>query len=77
MILEKLIFPLVALSAFLFGFFIYCKPEDMFEIQRKFYALINWKIEPISLAKEIRNTKAMGLFLIVFVLGACAYRWLR
>jgi len=35
------------------------------EIQKKFYEKINWRIEPISMQKEIRNTKIMGAFLAV------------
>ncbi|MFH1360788.1 MAG: hypothetical protein ABIJ41_07150 [Candidatus Omnitrophota bacterium] len=49
------------------GLFIIFRPLRVFEIQKRFYALINWRIEPISLPKEIRNTKFMGLFLVVFV----------
>jgi len=48
------------------GFFIALKPALSIEIQRKFYAKINWKIEPISMPREIRNTRIMGLFLIAF-----------
>jgi len=33
------------------------------EIQKRFYARINWRIEPISMQKELRNTKIMGIFL--------------
>jgi hypothetical protein len=36
----------------------------MIEIQRKFYEKINWKVEPVSMEKEIRNTRIMGLFLV-------------
>jgi len=48
------------------GAFMVINPTMSIEIQRRFYCLINWKIEPISLAKEIRNTRAMGWFLIIF-----------
>ncbi len=71
------IFITTAILALGLGLFIYLKPLTAFEIQKKFYALINWKIEPISLQKEIRNTKAMGLFLIVFVFVACLYVWFK
>jgi hypothetical protein len=36
------------------------KPEFDIEIQRRFYARINWRIEPVSLEKELRNTRLMG-----------------
>ena len=75
MLIDQLIFVVVALSALCFAFFVYLKPLDAFELQRKFYALINWRIEPISLQKEIRNTKLMGIFLIVIVIAACLYKF--
>ncbi len=47
------------------GIFLYFKPRIAIEIQRRFYVKINWKIEPISMPKEIRNTCVMGWFLII------------
>ena len=44
------------------------KPQLAIEIQQRFYAKINWKIEPISMEKEIRNTRIMGGFLIVVLI---------
>ena len=46
------------------GLFVALRPEKTIEIQQKFYAKINWRIEPISMSKEIRNTRLMGLFLV-------------
>jgi hypothetical protein len=48
------------------GLFAFLKPALTIEIQRRFYAKINWRIEPISMPKELRNTKIMGIFLFVF-----------
>lgn len=48
------------------GIFIVIKPALAIEAQRRFYEKINWKIEPISMQKEIRNTQIMGWILIVF-----------
>jgi hypothetical protein len=39
------------------------RPELAIEIQKRFYAKINWRIEPVSMPKEIRNTRIMGWFL--------------
>lgn len=65
--MEKLIY-LFLLIGFIFGFvvglFLATKPRWAIELQKKFYAKINWNIEPISFEKEIRNTRLMGLFLI-------------
>ena len=46
-----------------------------FEIQRRFYARINWRIEPISFEKEMRNTRLMGVFFVIAIVIACGYYW--
>jgi len=51
------------------GIFLVKKPQASIEIQKRFYAGINWKIEPISMPKEMRNTRLMGLFLIALSLA--------
>jgi len=55
---------LVSVVGITIGLFVFFKPESTIEIQRKFYEKINWRIEPISMQKEIRNTKIMGMFLV-------------
>jgi hypothetical protein len=59
------------------GLFIFLKPTLTIEIQRRFYEKINWKIEPISMQKEIRNTRLMGLFLIVIAFLALLCMYMR
>ena len=54
---------LVSVVGITIGLFVFFKPELTIEIQRKFYEKINWRIEPISMRKEIRNTKIMGISL--------------
>ena len=54
------------------GFFLALKPLEAIELQKRFYVLINWRMEPISLPKEIRNTRLMGIFIIVFLMAALA-----
>lgn len=54
--------------SFLAGFFCVKNPAGAIKIQQLFYAKINWRIEPISMEKEIRNTRGMGLFLIALAL---------
>lgn len=66
-------FLLIAATSFIAGCFIYSKPQAVIKIQQKFYEYINWRMEPISMAKEIRNTQFMGLFLILFVTGVSIY----
>jgi hypothetical protein len=60
-----LLFSLIGLVA---GLFIAFNPLSAIKMQAKFYEKINWKIEPISLPKEIRNTRIMGYFLIILLL---------
>lgn len=66
--------PIISL---LIGFFIFLKPCLAIEIQRRFYANINWKIEPISMHKEIRNTRIMGLLLINLAILTVVYILIR
>jgi hypothetical protein len=54
----------------LIGFMLMLRPSFAIEIQKKFYAKINWRIEPISIEKEIRHTRLMGLFTVIFLLAA-------
>lgn len=70
------IFIIAALIVLLLGAYIYTDPQEIIETQKQFYALINWRMEPISMPKEIRNTRLMGLFLIIFALISCIYYWL-
>lgn len=60
---------LFSFIAIIIGFVLFLNPAFAIEIQRRFYEKINWRIEPISLPKEIRNTRIMGLFLIVVALS--------
>jgi hypothetical protein len=50
------------------GFFLAINPVLAIEIQKRFYAKINWRMEPISMEKELRNTKIMGCALLVICL---------
>lgn len=61
----RVIFILFSLIGLSIGSFLMTNPLACIEIQRRFYATINWKIEPVSNELEIRNTRIMGGFLIV------------
>jgi hypothetical protein len=63
----------VALMAVILGLFLFFRPSWAIEFQIRFYAVINWRIEPISIAKEIRNTKLMGAFLVVSAILIVGY----
>jgi hypothetical protein len=55
------------------GLFLAIKPAWAIEIQRRFYFLINWRMEPVSMEKELLNTRLMGVFLIVIALITIIY----
>ena len=57
----------------LIGLFLLFNPVLAIEVQKKFYEKINWRIEPISMQKEIRNTKIMGLILVITALFTISY----
>ena len=64
---------LIFLVSIIIGIFLWLRPATAIELQRRFYARINWRIEPISMEKEIRNTRMMGLFLTVTVITGLIY----
>ena len=64
---------LMPLFALALGLFVFLKPALVIELQRRFYELINWRIEPISMERELRNTRFMGLFLVLASLTAAVY----
>lgn len=64
---------LVSLIGIMLGVIVYKNPAWVIEIQRKFYEKINWRIVPISLERELRNTRRMGFMLIAIGLLALAY----
>ena len=68
---------LVSVVGITIGLFVFFKPELTIEIQRKFYEKINWRIEPISMQKEIRNTKIMGAFLAVVAIATIISYYLK
>ncbi|MFH1281622.1 MAG: hypothetical protein ABIH91_02770 [Candidatus Omnitrophota bacterium] len=68
---------LISVVGIIIGLFVFFKPELAIEIQRKFYEKINWRIEPISMPKEIRNTKIMGMFLIVVSIATMIFGYLK
>ncbi len=58
------------------GVLVAWKPRKIIELQIAFYRLINWKMEPISMEKEIRNTRIMGLAVLILGIFAFIYIWL-
>jgi len=65
MIIVFLIATLISLIGIAIGLILFYNPALGIELQRRFYEKINWRMEPISMYKEIRNTRFMGLALII------------
>ena len=61
----------IASIAIIVGTLIAWKPRKAIDFQIAFYRLINWKMEPISMEKEVRNTRIMGA--IVLAAGILAF----
>ena len=64
---------LIVIANLFIGSFLFLKPALSIEVQIKFYEKINWRIEPISMRKEVRNTRIMGIILIAVTLAMMAY----
>lgn len=68
---------LFSVIGMIIGLLIFFKPELTIEIQKKFYERINWHIEPISMPKEIHNTRIMGISLVVVAIVAIIYSFIN
>jgi hypothetical protein len=53
-----------------FGALVTLMPRRVIDLQAALYRSANWKLEPIDMAREVRNTRIMGL--VVLVLGVLA-----
>ncbi|MBF0522502.1 MAG: hypothetical protein HQL24_05530 [Candidatus Omnitrophica bacterium] len=58
---------------FVVGIVLFLKPKEVIQFQIKFYQTINWRMEPISMPKEIQNTKLMGIFMVAITLLTVCY----
>lgn len=61
------VFILFCIAGLFIGWFLMIKPHEAIDIQRRFYLKINWKMEPVSMDKEVRNTRLMGLLAIILL----------
>ena len=57
----------IAVIVIVFGALVAWKPKKVIDIQTAIYRPFNWKLEPINMEKEIKNTRIMGL--VVMILG--------
>ena len=65
----------IATIAIIAGALITWRPRKAIDLQIAFYRLINWKMEPISMEKEVRKTRIMGAILLTagILSFACIY----
>ena len=56
-----------------FGGFIFLQPRRIIDMQISFYRLINWDIKPVSMEKEIRNTRIMGAAALILGILSLIY----
>lgn len=57
----KIAIGVIGFLSLVLGAFLVAKPRRAIERQIAVYRRINWKMEPISWDKEIRNTRLMGV----------------
>ncbi|MBF0594144.1 MAG: hypothetical protein HQL22_04185 [Candidatus Omnitrophica bacterium] len=55
------------------GVFLFLRPDRAIELQQQFYLKINWRIEPVNMPLEIRNTKIMAAFFIFVIVCLTTY----
>lgn len=55
----------LSVMAMVFGALIAWQPKKTIELQMALYRPFNWRLEPISMEKEIRNTRIMGVALLI------------
>jgi hypothetical protein len=63
----------IVVIAIIFGALVALKPKKTIDIQIDLYRPFNWKLEPISMEKEIRNTRIMGLTVLVLGILSLIY----
>ena len=56
-----------------FGLFMVYKADTIMKIEIKNSAKSNWRMEPISLERELKNTKIRGINLIAICILAIVY----
>jgi len=62
---------LIAIVCFALGLFFILYPQKAIHFQTTFYRNINWRLEPISMDREVRNTRIMGL--LILICGVAAF----
>jgi len=64
---------ILSVFALLMGIMLIIVPRKVIDLQIALYRPFNWKLEPISMEKEIRNTRIMGWTLVLFCAISIAF----
>ena len=56
---------LISAISILVGIVFIKVPKETINLQIAIYRFVNWKMEPISWEKEIRNTRIMGVIALI------------
>lgn len=64
---------MIVVIAIIFGALVAWKPKKTIDIQIALYRPFNWKLEPVSMEKEIRNTRIMGLTVLILGILSLVY----
>ncbi len=71
------VFSTVAMASASLGVALLKAPKRVIEAQIEFYRRINWKMEPVSWEKEIRNTRWMGVLALLCGILIPLIVWIR
>jgi len=64
----------VSITVIVLGALVAWKPGETINAQIAIYRVFNWRLEPISMEKEIRNTRIMGI--AALVMGIISVAWI-
>lgn len=68
---SSIAFIVVLIVCVLMGILFWALPDKAIQWQISFYRMIGWRIEPISMEREVRNVQGAGCFMAC--LGVCAF----
>ncbi len=66
----------IFLASIAMGLLLILRPALAIELQKRFYLKINWHMDPVNMALEIRNTRIMGFMLMGVVISIAIYAFI-
>jgi hypothetical protein len=61
------------LASIAFGLLLIMKPAKAIELQRRAHVKFNWRLEPVNMTTEIRNTQMLGFMIMGALLTFIVY----